>query len=97
MKQERFVAQNSRMQYLFMLLILITHIKINKHETMKYDFICLLAMQPTVVRAPLVNKNFVDTLASGGISELKAWFHEPQLQVEWSVTFLYSLVVERRC
>ena len=23
--------------------------------------------------------------------------HEPQLQVEWSVTLLYSLVVKRRC
>ena len=28
---------------------------------------------------------------------LKPGLHEPQLQVEWSVTFLYSLVVERRC
>ena len=27
---------------------------------------------------------------------VKPGLHEPQLQVEWSVTFLYSLVVERR-
>ena len=28
---------------------------------------------------------------------LKSGLHEPRLEVEWSVTFLYSLVVERRC
>ena len=28
---------------------------------------------------------------------LKPSLHESQLQVEWSVTFLYSLIVERRC
>ena len=31
------------------------------------------------------------------ISFTKPGLHEPQLQVEWSVMFLYSLVVERRC
>ena len=28
---------------------------------------------------------------------LKSSLHEPQLPVEWSVPFLHSLVVERRC
>ena len=28
---------------------------------------------------------------------LKPGLHEPQLHVEWSFTFFYSLVVERRC
>ena len=28
---------------------------------------------------------------------LKLGLHEPQLQVDWSITFLYSLVVERHC
>ena len=34
-------------------------------------------------------------LYSSAVSWLKPSLHEPQLQVEWSVTFLYSLVVER--
>ena len=32
-----------------------------------------------------------------GKEKAKPGLHESQLQVEWSVTLLYSLVVERRC
>ena len=32
-----------------------------------------------------------------GMLGIKPGLHEPQLQVEWSVTFAYSLVVEQRC
>ena len=29
------------------------------------------------------------------MDQVKPGIHEPQLQVEWSITFLYSFVVER--
>ena len=38
----------------------------------------------------LVVKNFLVKLSSG----IKPGLHEPQLQVEWSITLLYSMVVE---
>ena len=33
---------------------------------------------------------------TGPRQRVKPGLHQPQLQVEWSVTFLYSIVVERR-
>ena len=65
------------------------------HRIFVISWDCCIAI--TFSTISWATKTDVKALFKDILLVIKPGLHEPQLQVEWSVAFLYSLVLERRC